>query len=109
VEVQTESLATALFAQAGPDGQFLKLKETRRLFKQEQYLPSKVIDRVSNRAWQAGGSLDTFARARARVDELLARYVRPALSAEAERDMRALVEREARRAGMDHLPGYEGH
>jgi trimethylamine--corrinoid protein Co-methyltransferase len=109
VEVHTETLATAMFAQAGLDGQFLKLKETRRLFKQEQYLPSKVIDRVSNRAWQAGGSLDTFARARARVDELLAGYVRPALSADAERDMRALVEREARRAGMDHLPGYEGH
>jgi trimethylamine--corrinoid protein Co-methyltransferase len=105
IEVHTETLATAMFAQTGLSGQFLKLKETRRMFQQEQYLPSKVIDRVSNRAWQDAGSLDTFARARVRAGELLAAYRRPALSVEIERDLRALVEREAQRAGLNHLPG----
>ena len=105
IDTPTETLATAMFAQTGLSGQFLKLKETRRLFQQEQYLPSKVIDRVSNRAWQDAGSLDSFARAKARVKELLAAYRRPALPAEVERGLRERVEREARRAGLDDLPG----
>ena len=105
IDTPTETLATAMFAQTGLSGQFLKLKETRRLFQQEQYLPSKVIDRVSNRAWQDAGSLDTFARAKVRVKELLAAYRRPALPAEVQRGLRERVEREARRAGLDYLPG----
>ena len=42
IEVRGEvgALATAMFAQTGLSGEFLKLKETRALFRQEQYLPS---------------------------------------------------------------------
>jgi trimethylamine:corrinoid methyltransferase-like protein len=98
-------LATAMFAQTGLKGEFLKIKDTRRLFQSEQHLPSKVIDRGSVRAWQEGGSLDTFARAKQRVNELLAVYQRPALSADVEREMVALVQREAQAAGMETLPG----
>lgn len=107
VEVHTDTLATAMFAQAGLSGEFLKLKETRQLFRKEQHLPSQVIDRASNRAWQESGALDTFARARQRVDALLAAYRRPALPADRERDIRAIVEREAQRAGLQQLPGIE--
>ena len=105
IEARTETLATAMFAQVGLHSDFLKLKETRRLFKQEQYLPSPVIDRGSLRAWQEAGSHDTFARARARTQELLAAYKRPQLLTEAERAMRDLIEREARRVGLERLPG----
>ncbi len=103
IEVRTDTLATGMFAQAGLAGEFLKLKDTRRLFKEEQHLPSKVIDRVSHRQWLDAGSLDAFARAKVRVGELLAAYRRPNIPAE--REMRARVEREAKRAGLDHLPG----
>lgn len=105
IEPLSETLATAMFAQTGLRGDFLKLKETRQLFKREQYLPSAVIDRGSVRAWQEQGAMDTFARARARVSELLAAYQRPALSADVERELYALVEREARQAGLGRLPG----
>jgi trimethylamine--corrinoid protein Co-methyltransferase len=101
----TETLATAMFAQTGLKGEFLKLKDTRRLFQVEQHLPSKVIDRGSVRAWQEGGGLDTFARAKNRVNELLATYQRPALSSAVERELVALVQREATAAGMETLPG----
>ncbi len=101
----TETLATAAFAQTGLRGDFLKLKETRQLFKQEQYLPSAIIDRGSVRAWQEQGALDAFARARIRANELLAAYKPPALSAEVKRELYAIVEREAKRAGLEHLPG----
>ncbi len=101
----TETLATAMFAQTGLKGEFLKIKDTRRLFQGEQHLPSKVIDRGSVRAWQEAGGLDTFARAKNRVNELLAAYQRPALSGDVECELVGLVQREARAAGMETLPG----
>ena len=105
IQARTETLATAMFAQVGLHSDFLKLKETRNLFKQEQHLPSPVIDRGSLRAWQEAGSLDTFARARVRTQELLGVYRRPQIEAQAERAMFDVMEREARRVGLERLPG----
>jgi trimethylamine:corrinoid methyltransferase-like protein len=105
IATPTETLATAMFAQTGLKGDFLKLKDTRRLFPQEQHLPSKVIERGSMRAWQAGGSLDAFGRAKQRVNNLLAAYQRPALASEVERELIALIQREAKAAGTETLPG----
>ncbi len=102
-DVSGASLATAMFAQTGLSGEFLKLKETRALFRQEQYLPSAVIDR------SARGSeppTDIFARARTRVDELASAYRKPSLAEDVLRKFQAIVEREADRAGVvAELPG----
>jgi len=93
-----ETLATGMFAQIGLSGEFLKLKETRALFRQEQHLPSSVIDR------NARGSeppSDVFTRARARVDELVSKYRKPALSEDVLRKFQAIVAREIdREAGV---------
>ncbi len=105
VATPTETLATGMFASAGPEGRFLEIEETRRLFRGEQYLPTKVIDRASHRAWVEGGSLDTFGRARERVAQLLAAYRRPAIDPAVEAELVDLVRREAAAAGMDRLPG----
>ena len=91
----SESMATGMFAQTGLSGEFLKLKETRALFRQEQHLPSPVIDR------SARGSeppTDIFTRARARVDELVGMYRKPSLSEDVLRKFQAIVDREADRA-----------
>jgi trimethylamine--corrinoid protein Co-methyltransferase len=103
----TETLATAMFAQTGLKGEFLKIKDTRRLFQSEQHMPSKVIDRGSMRAWQEAGLLDMFARANNRVNELLAAYQRPRLSPDVERELMALVQRAAKAAGMEALVGMQ--
>ncbi len=98
-----ESLATGMFAQTGLSGEFLKLKETRALFRQEQYLPSAVIDRSARGSEPLS---DIFARARTRVDELVSAYRKPALSEEVLRKFQAIVEREAERAGVvAEVPG----
>jgi trimethylamine---corrinoid protein Co-methyltransferase len=107
VQVRTDTLATAMFEGINFKGSFLEQKITRRLFAKEQYLPSAVIDRGSVRAWQEGGRLDTFARARVRVTELLAAYRRPALLTEQEQELRRLVAGLAREAGMEKLPELE--
>ena len=105
IEVRTETLATALFEGINFKGDFLKQKVTRELFSKEQHLPSSVIDRDSIRGWQASGSPDAFARARARTHELLAAYEKPQYTPEQDRELRTMVENLARKAGMDALPG----
>jgi len=104
IEQRTATLATEMFVGMNYKGDFLKQKATRQLFGKEQHLPSPVIDRGSIRTWQQAGGLDTFARAKARVKELLTAYERPALPSEVERELRGIVEREAKKAGMDKLP-----
>jgi len=105
MEGRTPSLAVETFAQAGLSGDFLKLEETRKLFRSEQHLPSEVTDRESLEGWQASGAPDSFARARKRVAELVAGYARPALAGDVERELRRLVESKARAAGLERLPG----
>jgi trimethylamine---corrinoid protein Co-methyltransferase len=104
MQVRTETLATALFEGINFKGDFLKKKITRELFAKEQYLPSAIIDRDSIRGWQEQGSLDTFARAKIRTQQLLKDYRRPALVPEQEKELRSMVEGLARGAGMEELP-----
>jgi trimethylamine--corrinoid protein Co-methyltransferase len=92
VEVRGESLATAMFAQTGLSGNFLKLKETRALFRQEQHLPSPVIDRSARGSEPPS---EAFTRARARVDELVSSYRKPSLVDDVLRKFQAIVDREA--------------
>jgi trimethylamine--corrinoid protein Co-methyltransferase len=104
MQVQTETLATALFEGINFKGDFLKQKVTRELFPMEQYLPSAVIDRDSIRGWQAGGSKDTFERAKDRTKQLLKDYQQPAMAEDQKKELQTMVEKLARDAGMDRLP-----
>jgi trimethylamine--corrinoid protein Co-methyltransferase len=107
VQVQTETLATDMFAGIDFKADFLKQKATRRLFSKEQSLPSAVIDRGSLRTWQDQGRQDTFARARIRVEALLAAYERPQLPAGQEEALREMMAGLAAEAGMAQLPAWE--
>ena len=103
-KVPSETLATAMFAQIGLSGEFLKLKETRALFRQEQHLPSTVIDRSARGSEPAS---DILTRARTRVDELVSKYRKPSLSEDVLRKFQAIVDREADRAGRTGVEGTE--
>jgi len=105
IEPAGGSLAAELFARAGHSPEFLKLKETRALFRGEQYLPGAVIDRGSLRQWEEGGQEDAFARARRRVAELVAAYRRPELGPDREQALLEVVRREATLVGLGGLPG----
>jgi trimethylamine--corrinoid protein Co-methyltransferase len=99
VEPLTSTLATAMFAQTGLRGDFLKLKETRALFRTEQHFPSDIIDRGT------AAESSIWARARHRVNELLADYQRPELSSDRETALVEFAYHHARQSGVDHLPG----
>jgi len=77
-QVQTETLATAMFDQIGLSGEFLKMKETRSLFRKEQHFPSAVIERGETLPGEA--DRDVLQRARRRAEELIAAYERPVLT-----------------------------
>jgi trimethylamine--corrinoid protein Co-methyltransferase len=97
------SLAVDMFAQTGLQGDFLKLKETRELFRKEQHFPSAVIDR--GLPLVDGSSPDILQRARHRVDELIAAYERHPLPDNVEQELTAFAQHEARPTGLEGLPG----
>ena len=103
----TETLATAMFEGINFKGDFLKQKLTRELFSSEQYLPSKVIDRDSIRGWHQEGSMDTLARAKIQVNQLLSQYSIPSLPHDKVQDLQNLVKHHAIEAGMITLPVFD--
>lgn len=100
----TETLATAMFEGINFKGDFLKQKVTRELFSQEQYLPSKIVDRDTIRGWHQEGSLDTLARSKAQVTLLLDQYNIPDLPEQQVKELHNLVEKQAKDAGLNSLP-----
>jgi len=103
IDSRGASLATAMFAQTGLSGDFLKLKETRALFRKEQHFPSAVIDR--GLPAPDGASSDVLERAQQRVECLLGSYERRALPGDREEAMIAFALREGKEAGLEGLPG----
>jgi trimethylamine--corrinoid protein Co-methyltransferase len=102
------SLGLDAIREAGFAGRFLELPETRRRFREEQHVPSAVVDRGSLRAWLDGGSHDMFARARSRVDALLAGTAPSALDPAAAAELVGRVASALRAVGFDRLPGVTG-
>ena len=95
----------ATFAEAGLRGDFLKLKETRALFRKEQHFPSALIDRGFARP--DGSTPSIVERAQERVEELLSTYERRALTPECEQEIAAFVEAEGGLTGLTELLGSE--
>jgi trimethylamine--corrinoid protein Co-methyltransferase len=109
VKQHTETLATGFYDDKinFKGGDFLKQRITLKLFREEQHLPSSVIDRDSTRAWKAAGSLDAFGRAKVLVNELLASYQRPPLDPAKEARLHAFMLDLSRKAGLEQLPILE--
>ena len=99
------SLGLDAIREAGFAGRFLELPETRRRFREEQHLPSSVVDRGSLRAWLEAGGQDTFARARSRVDALLAAGVPSSLDPDVADELVGRVGAALRSVGFEGLPG----
>ncbi len=111
VKLHTDTLATGFYDDKinFKGGDFLKQKVTMQLFREEQHLPSSVIDRDSTRAWKAAGSLDAFERCKLRVNELLASYKRPEIDPEKLSRLHAFTLDLAKKAGVEELPKLEDY
>jgi len=108
MKIHTETLATGFYEGINfKGGDFLKQRITMQLFQKEQHMPGKVIDRDSMRGWKESGSMDTFTRARIRVQEILASYQQPELDPDKVEQLHTFVLDLARQAGMEQLPMHE--
>jgi trimethylamine--corrinoid protein Co-methyltransferase len=108
MKIHTETLATSFYEGVNfKGGDFLKQKITLKLFREEQHMPGAVIDRDSMRGWKESGSMDTFERAKVRVNQLLAAYTKPELDPAKVAELHAFVLDLAKQAGMDALPVHE--
>ena len=102
--VHTDPLARDMFEGINFKGEFLKQRITRQLIREEQYIPTAVIDRGSIRTWQQMGATDTFARARVQLDDTLNAYQPPNLPSDQVAELHNMVTGLAKAAGMDRLP-----
>jgi trimethylamine--corrinoid protein Co-methyltransferase len=96
-----ETMALDFLPEAVKQGHFLGHPTTLKLFREESYMPGRVVDRAS--APRGGGGPSDYQRAQAIVKELLAKE--PFRLAEDKvRELDKAVLREAREFGMDGLP-----
>jgi trimethylamine--corrinoid protein Co-methyltransferase len=82
-----EELALDVIAQVKPGGSFMMQPHTAKRMKSEAFL-TKLSDRDARTIWEKKGALDTQARARQRVGEILAKPSSVVFSAEVESRIR---------------------
>jgi len=104
IELRDDPIALSIMQERGHKGDFLSLAHTRKWYRQEQYLPSEVIDRASFEGWKNRGEKSTFERARERVERLLPTYQPTEMTEALRRELRAITLRAAQTFGMDSLP-----
>jgi trimethylamine--corrinoid protein Co-methyltransferase len=79
-------------------------KHTLRYLKEEFYFPGQIIDRASRTRWQEEGGVSLLERAHNKVEKLIKDYVPSELPDSTKKDLKKLMEEEARRYGMESLP-----
>jgi trimethylamine--corrinoid protein Co-methyltransferase len=104
IEARDDPIALTIMRKLGHRPEYLAERHTLKWFKQEQYLPSEVIDRGSLDSWKKKGEKSTFERAGERVDRLLASYEPSPISTKLRDELRIIATKAAQKAGMDKLP-----
>lgn len=89
IQVNEETLAFDLIKEAGPGGQFVFSRHTRRHMRSEQYLP-RFSDRENRSKWEAAGAKDAWERASEKVKEILDSPFQPVISS----DIREQIKKE---------------
>ncbi|MCX6554221.1 MAG: trimethylamine methyltransferase family protein [Candidatus Aminicenantes bacterium] len=104
IEPREDFPATPIFEELLRDGHLLIAPHTRRHLKEEHYFPGPVIDRANLSRWREEGSLSLGQRAQREVERLVGAWQPSRLAAESKKELVALMEKEARRWGMQKLP-----
>jgi trimethylamine--corrinoid protein Co-methyltransferase len=107
IEPRDDVPSLPLFEELLREKHLLIAKHTRRHLKAEHYFPGPVIDRSNLSRWRESGQTGLEDRARAEVRRVLADHVSTRLPADVQRELTRLMEREARKVGMDALPARQ--
>ncbi|MCX8160483.1 MAG: trimethylamine methyltransferase family protein [Candidatus Saccharicenans sp.] len=103
IALREKPLARHLFAELGPDFNFLVLSHTRKWYRQEHYF-SSVLDRDVYDTWTALGRLDIFQRASREITRRLSLYQRPGLCLEKSGELKKIMTACAASCGLKELP-----
>ena len=89
------------------EGHLLISDHSMKYLNEEQYFPKPVIDRANRPRWIDEGSLTLGERAHRQVEEAINEYTPNDLSDDVTKELIALMEREAKKYGMDDLPARD--
>ena len=97
-------IALDIIQDLGHKADYLGHPHTMKWFREELYIPSKVIDRGSLDAWEKKGSKSTWERAQDRVNTLLTDYQPSPMSDDVKKELRDLTTAATSKFGMNELP-----
>jgi trimethylamine--corrinoid protein Co-methyltransferase len=107
IELRDDPIGLKLIQDMGHNAGYLSLPHTRKWFREEQFLPSDVIDRGSYDAWVEEGSKTINDRASDRVNQLIDSYESPTITSEVQSELQTIANREAKKIGMDSIPTFQ--
>ncbi len=107
IEPRDDFPAMPVFEELLREKNVLIADHTRRHLRKEIWFPGGVIDRANRERWQKDGGKTLAERAEREVSRLVGKYVPSRLSAEVKSELKALMQAEARRHGMEELPRVE--
>jgi len=105
IEPREDFPSTPIFEELIRDKHLLIADHTRRHLKDEITFPGPVVDRANSARWLEEGGLSLHERAESEVDRLINSYTPSSLSDDVKSELDSLMTAEARRFGMDSLPG----
>jgi trimethylamine---corrinoid protein Co-methyltransferase len=91
LEFSEENMALGVLSDVGPGGTFVETRHTLKRARTETFLPT-VADRQMRHQWQAGGALDSAARALQHVRDILRRDNPAVFSPDVDAKIRAQFE-----------------
>lgn len=104
VEPKDDFPCLSLFQELLQEKHLLITEHTRKHLAREHFVPGAVIDRANRSRRQEQGALTLQQRAHREVEKLLADYQPTQLSRETQQELIKLMEKEARRYGLENLP-----
>jgi trimethylamine--corrinoid protein Co-methyltransferase len=104
IEPREDFPALPRFEELLSEQHLLISKHTRQYLKEEHYFPGPVIDRANRDRWKEEGGLTLGERAHKEVERLVGDYQPSGLPDDVKEELTKLMEKEARRHGMEGLP-----
>ena len=104
IEARGEQLGNDLYGDIYHGEHFVGSEETVRWFREELFAPGPVIDRETYDVWVSRGKKDVWERAKSTVYEILQTRTADPLEETSSKELRKLMENDAKACGMSILP-----
>jgi len=105
IEPRDDFPAIPIFQELLRDKHLLIAEHTRRHLREEIAFPGPVINRANRARWLEEGGMTLRERADREVTRLVNSYTPSRLAENVKTELTRMMKREARRYGMDSLPG----